>query len=192
MIHPSISRYVDAEADTQNYQGLDRKKNLKRIQKARRRKKRRLEGPPRDRSLFDSRLPFHNKRTRIGHLHGGMINILFKKQQGLCCYCESAFPHRSKQAILSDIANEEFRTGQKRTQPVPKFRRFSYHIEHLLPVTRGGGNVIENLALACADCNLKKGTQTESEFRQKPFVPRVILRKGARAKAAKSVVPLGE
>lgn len=192
LIHPNISHYVDESIDSQDYHKLRREKNRKRVQKAIRRKKLRKKGHKKQWALFDSRIPFHNKRTSIGHLHGQMIKILFKKQQGRCHYCETEFPQRSEQDILSDIANEEFRTGYKRTRPVPRFRRFSYHIEHLLPVSRGGGNVIENLALACADCNLKKGTQTEKEFRHKPFVPRVILRKGDRAKAAKSVTPLGE
>ena len=37
-------------------------------------------------------------------------------------------------------------------------------IEHLLPVSRGGSNRVSNLAIACAPCNQKKGTQTASEF----------------------------
>lgn len=39
------------------------------------------------------------------------------------------------------------------------------HIEHKLPVARGGTNSRKNLALACATCNLRKGKKTESEFR---------------------------
>lgn len=37
-------------------------------------------------------------------------------------------------------------------------------IDHLLPVSRGGGDEIQNLTLACVDCNKKKGTQTAAEF----------------------------
>ena len=35
-------------------------------------------------------------------------------------------------------------------------------IEHLVPRTRGGSNRVSNLVLACAPCNVKKGTQTEA------------------------------
>jgi 5-methylcytosine-specific restriction endonuclease McrA len=40
------------------------------------------------------------------------------------------------------------------------------HIEHKLPVVRGGTNSRKNLALACSTCNLRKGTKTEPEFRR--------------------------
>jgi hypothetical protein len=32
------------------------------------------------------------------------------------------------------------------------------HIEHIIPKKHGGGDGSENLALACIDCNLHKGT----------------------------------
>ena len=37
-------------------------------------------------------------------------------------------------------------------------------IEHIIPKARGGSNRVSNLALACHDCNNKKGTQTAAEF----------------------------
>lgn len=32
------------------------------------------------------------------------------------------------------------------------------HVEHILPRFHGGGDDLDNLALACIDCNLHKGT----------------------------------
>ena len=32
------------------------------------------------------------------------------------------------------------------------------HIEHVIPIAHGGTDDLENLALACIDCNLHKGT----------------------------------
>ena len=32
-------------------------------------------------------------------------------------------------------------------------------IEHVVPVSRGGSNALENLVLACKPCNLAKGDQ---------------------------------
>ena|SRR2546425_8375302 len=32
------------------------------------------------------------------------------------------------------------------------------HVEHIIPKAHGGGDDLENLALACIDCNLHKGT----------------------------------
>lgn len=39
-----------------------------------------------------------------------------------------------------------------------------YHIDHKTPLSRGGGNNIENLALSCPHCNLVKYTKTDIEF----------------------------
>jgi hypothetical protein len=43
-----------------------------------------------------------------------------------------------------------------------------FHIDHKLPLSRGGGNEIENLALSCPDCNYKKNNKTDIEFVGKP------------------------
>ena len=37
-------------------------------------------------------------------------------------------------------------------------------VEHMHPVSRGGSNNIENLALACKECNREKGTMTVEEY----------------------------
>jgi len=38
------------------------------------------------------------------------------------------------------------------------------HVDHLVPLARGGKDVAENLALKCARCNMVKGKRTEEEF----------------------------
>lgn len=42
----------------------------------------------------------------------------------------------------------------------------SWHIDHDLPIVRGGTNDEANLVLACASCNLSKRDMTGDEFRQ--------------------------
>ena len=42
--------------------------------------------------------------------------------------------------------------------------RLNYHIDHKVPLIRGGGNNIENLALACPHCNYSKHDKTDVEF----------------------------
>jgi 5-methylcytosine-specific restriction endonuclease McrA len=37
-------------------------------------------------------------------------------------------------------------------------------LDHLLPVSRGGGHDVNNLALACSLCNLAKGERTPQEW----------------------------
>jgi 5-methylcytosine-specific restriction endonuclease McrA len=39
------------------------------------------------------------------------------------------------------------------------------HIEHRIPLSRGGADWLANVAPACAPCNLAKRTKTEAEFR---------------------------
>jgi len=51
------------------------------------------------------------------------------------------------------------------------------HIEHIIPKAHGGGGELENLALACIDCNLHKGSNLtgidpESDQMTELFHPR--------------------
>jgi 5-methylcytosine-specific restriction endonuclease McrA len=39
-----------------------------------------------------------------------------------------------------------------------------FHIDHKIPLFRGGKNIISNFVCACATCNLRKGTKTVGEF----------------------------
>jgi 5-methylcytosine-specific restriction endonuclease McrA len=40
----------------------------------------------------------------------------------------------------------------------------NYHIDHIIPVSRGGSNGRGNIALACPSCNLRKHNKTAEEF----------------------------
>ena len=40
-------------------------------------------------------------------------------------------------------------------------------IEHIMPIQRGGHNVIDNVEPCCRSCNLSKGTKTLEEWRGK-------------------------
>ena len=41
---------------------------------------------------------------------------------------------------------------------------FDHHIDHLLPVGRGGSHGADNLVLSCAWCNCSRSARTESEY----------------------------
>jgi 5-methylcytosine-specific restriction endonuclease McrA len=49
-------------------------------------------------------------------------------------------------------------------EPVPKKKR---HIDHIIPLARGGTGAASNLCCACASCNLRKLTMMPHEFREK-------------------------
>jgi 5-methylcytosine-specific restriction endonuclease McrA len=40
-----------------------------------------------------------------------------------------------------------------------------YHVEHIVPFSRGGGYEPENLCLTCPPCNLSKNNSTIVEWR---------------------------
>jgi hypothetical protein len=39
----------------------------------------------------------------------------------------------------------------------------TFHVEHILPLSRGGTDDLNNLALCCPSCNLHKSDRTEAE-----------------------------
>lgn len=45
------------------------------------------------------------------------------------------------------------------------------NVEHVVPIRRGGGESLDNLVLACYDCNQRKGLRTGDEFRRMPDDP---------------------
>lgn len=39
-----------------------------------------------------------------------------------------------------------------------------YHVDHMMPLSRGGSNNADNIVCACASCNLRKHAKTAEEF----------------------------
>lgn len=83
----------------------------------------------------------NNRRARING-NGGTytrkeISDIFEQQEGFCHYCGKLLYASFDSKI---------------------------HIEHKVPIFRGGSNNIENIALSCATCNHKKGLKTDTEF----------------------------
>lgn len=69
------------------------------------------------------------------------------KQQGMYCYLCGAELCNTK-SIMSREESKRIVT-----------------VEHKVPLTRGGTNNIDNLALACASCNMIKGNKTVEEYK---------------------------
>lgn len=90
------------------------------------------------------RLHRHAYRSH-GTFHWRDVGRLFRSQKGRCHYCGSQFL-------------------RKRGTRLVGVQAFRFHIEHKIPVCRGGSNFPQNLALACHDCNMSKGTMTDAEF----------------------------
>ena len=63
--------------------------------------------------------------------------LFHKDQRGKCMYCDT------------------------------KLRSGDGHIDHKIPLARGGKNTIANKQLLCGQCNTRKGDMTDGEFRRK-------------------------
>ena len=40
----------------------------------------------------------------------------------------------------------------------------NYHLDHRIPLSRGGNNSFDNFSISCSKCNLSKGQKTVEEF----------------------------
>jgi 5-methylcytosine-specific restriction endonuclease McrA len=72
---------------------------------------------------------------------------VYSRSDGFCAYCSTELDYN----LLS-----------KPSGP---------NIDHLIPVSRGGDDSLENLALACRNCNYRKGVRTAEEFARYPNDP---------------------
>jgi len=84
----------------------------------------------------------HNYDARIKGNGGAHtleeLNMLFVSQNYLCYYCNKPF--------FDNTLNAE------------------YHIDHKIPVSKGGTNNIDNIAISCPSCNLSKYNKTADQF----------------------------
>jgi 5-methylcytosine-specific restriction endonuclease McrA len=66
------------------------------------------------------------------------LDLIYRSQRGLCLYCGKK------------IARRRTLRGT--------------HLDHMVPVSRGGADSAANVAFACADCDQKKHDSTAEEF----------------------------
>lgn len=131
----------------------------------------------------------NNKAKRLaapGKHTAADIRALFEAQKGRCAYCDEILvirppkiitvaeeiPENGVRLIVCGCGAEFWYGGRgrpplrcpacrKRRSPLP----VAYHVDHDVPLTRGGSNGPENLCLSCSACNMRKGDMTGAEFR---------------------------
>lgn len=79
---------------------------------------------------------------------------------------------RERQARRRDLMPEDWQELRARV-----FERDAYtcaycetptddpHCDHIIPISRGGSNDLENLTTSCRECNVSKGARTPEEWR---------------------------
>jgi hypothetical protein len=60
-------------------------------------------------------------------------------------------------AALRALVRERAEQRCEYCQTPQEFSELRFHIEHIVPRQHGGSDEADNLALACPDCNLRKG-----------------------------------
>jgi len=86
---------------------------------------------------------------RRNHIDDKTVQLVFAKTRGRCFYCWTVLP---EDTLILD--------GQGKA--VSSHR--NWHVEHVVPVSRGGTDRIENLLPSCKECNMAKRTMTADEF----------------------------
>lgn len=80
----------------------------------------------------------HNRRVKKnnngGKLSAGIVSKLLSVQRGKCAVC--------KKTLI----------------------KIGHHIDHIIPLVRGGKNIDANVQLTCPSCNIKKGGKDPIQF----------------------------
>jgi 5-methylcytosine-specific restriction endonuclease McrA len=99
--------------------------------------------------MWRARDPYRARHARRAQEYGVQgtfdkydVEIRLTKQQGLCHYC-----------------------GEK----LERFGPRKFTVDHFIPLSRGGSNFMNNLVIACPDCNRDKGSKMPWEFRPARF-----------------------
>ena len=78
---------------------------------------------------------------------------------------EFSYPRRGRKAVLEALAERDgWCCRYCDTSLAPDTYLDGPHIDHVVPKVRGGSNRLDNLALACASCNRRKGTKSATRF----------------------------
>ena len=89
------------------------------------------------------------KKKRYQKFDFRIARTVSEKTGGRCYYCKSLLPENEKLYSPHGTIYMEIRR---------------WHIDHLIPVARGGTDHIDNLVPSCISCNLKKHDKTVEEF----------------------------
>lgn len=92
-------------------------------------------------NIMRGKVSAHRRRARMKQVQGSYtrrdLDNLYDEQGGRCLYC-----------------------GIRLFRDIP----YDIHVDHIQPISRGGLNNPDNLALTCQSCNLSKADKTPDEW----------------------------
>jgi 5-methylcytosine-specific restriction endonuclease McrA len=77
------------------------------------------------------------------------VENVLRKTGGKCYYCGCDLP---KDTDYTDDIGRVYSSVR------------NWHVDHMIPLSRGGDHNINNLVPSCGPCNMKKLTKTADEF----------------------------
>ena len=96
-----------------------------------------------------------------------------KTEKGIICKKRNKANRRlrEKRGIITPDDTNEFLKNHHTcywcNKQINKEDSRSYHLDHFVPLSKGGLNVIKNIVLSCAKCNLSKGAMMPEDFAKK-------------------------
>ena len=96
-----------------------------------------------------------------------------KTEKGIICKKRNKANRRlrEKRGIITPDDTNEFLKNHHTcywcNKQINKEDSRSYHLDHFIPLSKGGLNVIKNIVLSCAKCNLSKGAMMPEDFAKK-------------------------
>jgi 5-methylcytosine-specific restriction endonuclease McrA len=76
------------------------------------------------------------KNNNGGNLSSNIVSVLFALQRGKCVVCKKSL------------------------------KKVGFHLDHIIPLSKGGRNEDKNIQLTCPTCNMKKGGKDPIQFMQ--------------------------
>ncbi len=81
---------------------------------------------------------------------------------------EEYFEDSGRPVIPWSVKNKLFMAQKGKCSYCGTIHRMGYlEIDHMYPFSRGGSDDIDNLQLLCVPCNMRKGIQSDEEFRDR-------------------------
>lgn len=91
------------------------------------------------RAIYSRQRRQHRSARAAGSFSQADIDRIYRQQNGCCQYCG-----------------------------IRVYDRKDYHVDHVVPLSRGGTNYPANLVIACTKCNISKGDKLLHEWPERP------------------------